>query len=280
MPARKTMSKSKSQAAAAQVQPVETQAHLLRGRGDFQGTKHCWSVDLPETSPLHLRVSLIQRLGRSLKKGASSVGHSVRGIADEYLGLKPGDKIRSLNESETCDEMIAELKQAADQSVRLSISLERDVFDVLEASTAASSSSLRLTATPKSGALAHSMSESALSAAKLATEANGVQRSPLRKAAAPFRATIDLAVCSEKAFGSSISEASTRASTPCGTDEDTEEPSSPAAFPEPPLALTGQCWGLPGAIPASVPQTRRSSSCRPASGKRDASRPATRWSSK
>jgi len=161
-----------------------TQAALLKGRGDLKTTKMCWKADLPDTSSVHVRASPIERFGFRLKQGAAvaSKGLSVRGIADAYFGrdtpiveynvrqergkqpllkIKPGDRISAVNSSETYDEMVRELHKASDSQARLSILLERDLSDVLEAPKQSPSDGA---GSPKKSGMRKSMSTGALRA--------------------------------------------------------------------------------------------------------------------
>mmetsp|Transcript_157982 Transcript_157982/g.383644 ORF Transcript_157982/g.383644 Transcript_157982/m.383644 type:complete len:228 (+) Transcript_157982:74-757(+) len=161
-----------------------TQAALLKGRGDLKTTKMCWKADLPDTSSVHVRASPIERFGFRLKQGAAvaSKGLSVRGIADAYFGrdtpiveynvrqergkqpllkIKPGDRISAVNSTETYDEMVRELHRASDSEAGLSILLERDLSDVLQAPK---QSCAEGSASPKKSGMRKSMSAGALGA--------------------------------------------------------------------------------------------------------------------
>mmetsp|Transcript_157981 Transcript_157981/g.383642 ORF Transcript_157981/g.383642 Transcript_157981/m.383642 type:complete len:223 (+) Transcript_157981:74-742(+) len=162
-------------------EPTTTQAALLRGRGDLKTTKLCWKADLPDTSSVHIRANPIERFGFRLKQGAAfaSKGLSVGGIADAYLGrdtpiveynvrqkqplfkIKPGDRISAVNSTETYDEMVRELHRASDSEAGLSILLERDLSDVLQAPK---QSCAEGSASPKKSGMRKSMSAGALGA--------------------------------------------------------------------------------------------------------------------
>mmetsp|Transcript_9962 Transcript_9962/g.28126 ORF Transcript_9962/g.28126 Transcript_9962/m.28126 type:complete len:226 (+) Transcript_9962:27-704(+) len=168
----------------AERHPTTTQAALLKGRGDLKSSKLCWKADLPDTSSVHLRASPIERIGFRLKQGAAAarMSLSIRGIADADRGrdtpiveynvrqerqqqslfkVKRGDRISAVNSSETYDDMVRELHRASNSEAELSISLERDMPDVLEAPMQSSSDG---SSSPKQRWLRKSVSAGALTA--------------------------------------------------------------------------------------------------------------------
>eukprot|EP00931_Biecheleriopsis_adriatica_P090977 TRINITY_DN64888_c0_g1_i1.p1 TRINITY_DN64888_c0_g1~~TRINITY_DN64888_c0_g1_i1.p1 ORF type:complete len:312 (+),score=52.25 TRINITY_DN64888_c0_g1_i1:47-937(+) len=154
MPSRLRASSCPSQAA------LQSQADLLRQRGDLRGTSARFQVQLTKPSPAIIHAEPITRLGMEVKPhesrsrlvvedvdrhpqqrtpvaqwNTSETRQAVRAEGERHqnLAIKPGDRIKAVNDQNSATLMLHELSEAADQADPKVVNLEvsRDISNVL-----------------------------------------------------------------------------------------------------------------------------------------------------
>ncbi|CAE7679620.1 PTAC2 [Symbiodinium pilosum] len=139
---------------------VPSQAGLMRMRGDLRGTSARFRVQLDKPSPATIYADPISRIGMEVKRHDSKtrlVVHDVdenprqrtpvaqwntaedrqadRGDEEQHasLAIKPGDRIKAVNDLNSATLMISELQEAAkpDEPKPVNLEVSRDISNVL-----------------------------------------------------------------------------------------------------------------------------------------------------
>lgn len=182
---------------------TSNQAALLKERGDLRNARMHFKVELPDTSSVHLRANRLDRLGFRLRQTTeqqmglcvSSVSNSIcardtpvveYNIQQErnrrsLYKVNPGDRIRAVNSSKAYDEMLRTLSRATDtEELKLSLDMERELEDVLQAPFVPMSPDRRMKSLISSASPSRAESRLIESAEKV-IRSNGSSLPPLRR---------------------------------------------------------------------------------------------------
>eukprot|EP00434_Breviolum_minutum_P042972 symbB.v1.2.038272.t1/scaffold5903.1/size22538/1 len=143
---------------------VPTQANLMHQRGDLRGTSARFKVQLDKASPAVIHADPLARLGLEVKRDNSRTRLVIedidvhprqrtpvaqwnsaeerqadRGVEEQHcsLAVKPGDRIKAVNDLNSATLMLSELEEAAkpEEPRKVSLEVSRDISNVLSPSS-------------------------------------------------------------------------------------------------------------------------------------------------
>eukprot|EP00435_Cladocopium_sp_Y103_P070491 s203_g35.t1 len=143
---------------------LPSQANLMHQRGDLRGTSARFKVQLDKPSPATIHADPLARLGLEVKRDSSrsrlviedidmhprqrtpvaqwntaEERQADRGAEEKHcsLAVKPGDRIKAVNDLNSATLMLSELQEAAkpEEPKKVSLEVSRDISNVLSPSS-------------------------------------------------------------------------------------------------------------------------------------------------